>query len=171
MTSSRGAGTGSGLNITASSSVKIAVLAPMPSASVPIADERKRGVLDERARGVAEILAKVVEPRERPHVAMHFDGLDHAAEVPQRRQARLVRRQALPDVLVGRFRQVARELVVHLAIELPRPAERAQRGTAARAAASWQVLRDREEAADDVGGALPLGASAWSCLRPARVSA
>ena len=74
--------------------LKIAVLAPMPSASVSVATAVKPGRAQQRPRAVAEIAHEILEQRRPEFVARVFlDALD-AAEPDQRLAARLGGRHA-----------------------------------------------------------------------------
>ena len=102
--------------------------------------------------------------------SMDLLGLRHTAKITQRRQARVVRGQSARDVVVGRFGQMAGDLLVEIALVPSRthkgghaPEQRAER------------LHDGSSTILKKRSMMPVvrchcASSLSSCLRPARVS-
>ena len=80
--------------------------------------DRESRALEERAAGVAQVLPEVVQPGERADIPVDLPGLRDAAEAAQGRLACGLWRQALSDEVLCRFRQMARDLVVEVAVHL-----------------------------------------------------
>ena len=132
--------------------------------------DRESRTLDERAAGVAQVLPEVVQPGERPDLPVDLPGLRDAAEAAQGRLTRGLGRQSLSDVLLRRFRQMARDLVVEVAVHLPRSDEGPQprqKDPQARHDGSSEILKKRSTMP---AARCHWASSCWSCLRPARVS-
>ena len=121
-----GCSTGTVLNSTASISVKIAVLAPIPSASESTATIVKPGVLASVRTLVPQIPHEVFEPGKSALIALSLDGLRQAAGVQPCRAPCGVRRcPAPPSVLRGEF-EVRPKLLFEPGVRPPRAERRPQ---------------------------------------------
>ncbi len=87
-------------------------------------DDREARRFAERPQRVAHILRQRLERRERPHVAALLLQIRHVAEPAARGGAGIGRRRAVAAILRLAHRQVKRELVVQIALELPAVNER-----------------------------------------------
>ena len=111
MTRRSGSRNGSGRSSVASTSAKIALLAPMPSASVSVATSVKAGERSQLPERELQIVAELVEPLRR----RAFHDLSFC-------QGPLIVRLRLRDVAQPAERQLARGLRIHAALdELARP--------------------------------------------------
>ncbi len=97
---------------------KIAVFAPMPSASVRIAAAENAGFLRRPRKPVAEILADRLEEAGRAFVPNLVLELVDAAEAPERLPSGFVRRQSARAVLLDFHLEVEAHLVVELSLDL-----------------------------------------------------
>ncbi len=114
--------------------LKTAVPAPMPMASVAIGDQRIRRVPPQRAQAVAEILQGRLDERQAAPVVLLFLDLHRSSKLHDRGAPRRVGREPAADVLVGQHRQVRRHLVVEVVVEPAR--QEAARGFATATTAS-----------------------------------
>ena len=103
--------------MTALTTLKIAALAPMPSASVTSAAVRECRRPHERAPAVAKVLQGGFEPRHPALLAVDFLHRCDSSEMPIGGAPRLIRRQAAAHVLLGHHVEVKLHLVVQIAIE------------------------------------------------------
>ena len=106
--------------------MKIAVFAPMPSASVAMTVSVKAGRLLERSNRVAQIAHDGLQPRGPAHIAARFFHLLDAAELEARAAQRRLVRHALPLVLLRLALDVEAELVVELLLDGGAREQRAQ---------------------------------------------
>jgi hypothetical protein len=109
-----GRSAGSGVKSTALTPLKIVVVPRMPSASVRTATIAKVGGAHQRPNGVVKVLPHRGEAGEAALGAMGFHRLGDAAKLTQRRVTRLLRRHALPHVLVSCLGKVRVDLGAQL---------------------------------------------------------
>ena len=121
-----GSAKGSGFSSTASTTLNMATLAPMPSASTPTTTAAKPGARRTEASPYAKSLPQRFDPSKTAALAMLFLHLFDASEAAARRQARLRRRQAARHALSFRQLQMGENLVIQLAIQPPLAGQRQQ---------------------------------------------
>ena len=133
-------------------------------------DQGEAAVLAQTPHRVLHVLAHIVRPGDCPHLAVGFLRLRDSAEVADRGEPRLLARQSSRHVVVGRFLEMARNLVVHG----PIPASRSRH----RRHSLEQPAQRRHDASSAIRkkrSTMPVArchcaASSSSCFRPARVS-
>ena len=139
VTSRSGSAYGSGRSSTASTTVKIAVLAPMPSASVRSAASGEARRASQHADAVARVLPERVEERQAALIAPGLGDLRLAAELEPRRAAG--RGRVEPAGAVALFEHLAVE--GELGRQVARPAGRSPMAPPARASNSRSVMAAR----------------------------
>ena len=110
------AGYGNGRSSTALTTLKIAVLAPIPSASVTTTVAVNPTVLPQDTERIDDVLTQRIEDRQSAAVAVAFRGLCDATEGDQRGPARLGRCHAGADVVVDVQLNMAGQLGVEFAV-------------------------------------------------------
>ncbi len=115
-TSRSGSWYGNGANSTPLTTLKMALLAPMPSASVRDAGRGERRVAAHAAQRVARVLNHRLETRQAAAIAMRLADARDAAQFREGAAARLGGRHAGAEVVVDVQLQVAVELGVELAL-------------------------------------------------------
>jgi hypothetical protein len=81
--------------------------------------------LSEGANRVSQITATVPERHQDALLPVRVFGSRHAAETAERRPARVVRREALSDILLGGFIEVRADFPTQVSIEIARASRRA----------------------------------------------
>jgi hypothetical protein len=79
---------------------------------------RKHGTSAKGAKPIRQVTREIAQPHERPHLPDDFLGLRDATEIAPGRLTRVLDGKALPDVRICGFCQMARDLVVDVAIQL-----------------------------------------------------
>src|SRR4029453_6245535 len=102
---------------------------------------------------------------------MDLLGLRYAAEATQGRPVRVCGGQSLLDVLLFRFRKMAGDFVVEVAIHLPRPKRGPQTGREGPEAGPEKLSEIFKKRSTMSAARSHCASSWWSCLRPPRVSA
>ena len=157
-----GLGKGSGFSSTPSTRLNIAVLAPMPSASTPIATSAKPGSRPSDGETVADVLQEILDPPRAAVVAMDLPHLLDAAEARKasRRACCGDRGPRAQRVVLGEL-EVGEHFVIELAIET---VWRDQRQPVARDGVSV-ITPWRQNARDQRRGLLPVGDFDMELLR------
>ena len=107
---------GSGRISTASTALNIAVLTPMPSASVAMAMAENAGIAPDLAQSVADVPPDLVEPGAATGGSDPFLRLFHPAEMHQRRAPRVGWRARLAHAVRGGHVDERLQLVGHVAL-------------------------------------------------------
>ena len=108
---------------TASSNWKIAVLAPMPSASDTIGGHGKALVAHQQPHRESKVLPERVDGADRVHPVDLLAHPGGVAELPDRGVVRRLRRHAARDVVVGFDGDVGRDLARRIVVSPPTPEE------------------------------------------------
>ena len=95
----------------------MAVLAPIPKASVRIATAAKPGVLTQAAQAVTDVQEERIDERQTTLFAVAFFGLIDAPKAAQRGEARLLRRHASSQIFSLQHFQVRTQLFVELLLQ------------------------------------------------------
>ena len=99
----------------------MAVLAPMPSASVSITAAANPGARRSARSAVLDVAADIVEPGKRARIALAVLHLLYAAERTSGRDARIGRAHAAAPIVVFQQRQVCRGLARQIGLGPVRP--------------------------------------------------
>ncbi len=165
---------GSGFNTTALTTVKIAVLTPMPRPRMTMPASAKPGRLDQRADAVAHVAQQRFKRRQAAAIAIRLLGALDAAERDHGAAAGLGRRHAGADVVVDMQLQVAFDLRRQFPLGSLRCRTRRTAASTRLVQISCQVLQSFPSAARN-RVMIALVSSHWRvsrsiCLRPALVN-
>ena len=102
---------------TALTTLKTAVVAPMPSASVPTAASGEAGIAPNHPQRQPHVLRQPLDPANAVHAVRVFAKTQRIPDLPSRRGARLLEWHAFGTQLVSPFGEVEVELPIDVALD------------------------------------------------------
>ena len=157
---------GSGLSSTPRTTLKIAVFAPMPSASVMMTTDVKAGLWRSARNANLTIVRDARDPRQAALIAHRVHGDRYASRREQSLSPRVVGMHAAPNVLGRLHLHVRLELFAQLVLGAWAGGGAAKTRPRTTKATHTRFAPRREKGGDQLGGLVPLSSLARELLPP-----